>query len=154
MIGVLLSSCGVGGPLGATGSAPPPEPAATSSSPHEAAGRFASLEELFREVDGQLGCPEDSAGHYFMVDGAPTGLPGRQCGSGVVMAWSEDPAMADHAEQVVRDAGGPVPRATGPGWFVADVSAVVETGGLEPTMPDSTDLRNLAGSLGGRYTAG
>jgi hypothetical protein len=89
-----------------------------------------------------------------MVDGAPTGLPGRQCGTAMVMAWSDDPELIKEAEQLVRDAGGPVPMAMGQDWFVADISRVAQTGGAALTVPESTDLEGLARALGGEFRAG
>ncbi|MFC7403358.1 hypothetical protein [Citricoccus sp. GCM10030269] len=164
--GALLTACassepeaGAGAQSG-TGTAPKGSPSSVASgqpSAQESPVSFESLEDLFDTVDERLDCPKQDRGeHFFMVDGAPeTGLPGRQCGTGVLMSWSDDPAVVEEAVQLLHS-GGPVPMAAGNEWFVADVTEVLQTqsGEAVVSLPESTDLESLAHELGGTFTAG
>ncbi|MDI3329211.1 MAG: hypothetical protein QJR09_00555 [Micrococcus sp.] len=114
--------------------------------------RFDSLNALFAAVDEQFGCPDEASGDYtFMVEAQPTGLPGRQCGTTVLMTWSDDAAAVQEALEMLASAGGEVPVAQGPGWFVADTSNAGDTGGGEAVEPESKDLEKLAEELGATY---
>ncbi|MEW1981403.1 hypothetical protein AB0333_10795 [Citricoccus sp. NPDC079358] len=149
-VGLLLAACGGGQASTADPSASGSmAPSASASGQH-----FDSLEAVFTAVDDELGCPAEVSGdHSFMIDGEPTGLPGRQCGNNLLIGWSDDPTKAEAALGIVADADGEVSAVQGPGWFVADVSEVAERADMSGPDSESNDLKALAEQLGASYGA-
>ncbi|REE03266.1 hypothetical protein C8E99_1073 [Citricoccus muralis] len=151
---LLLTACG-GGEAGTaepgaasagTISSPTTEPAA------ETGQQFDSLEAVFTAVDDELGCPAEASGdHWFMIEGEPTGLPGRTCGTNILIGWSEDPSKTQAALELVGDANGDVYAVQGPDWFVADVTDAAEATDMQVVEPQSTDLEAVAANLGASY---
>ncbi|MCT2088156.1 hypothetical protein M3D92_02430 [Micrococcus terreus] len=158
--GLVLSACSA--PSTGTGPTTAPSSAATLPSasvtpsptaptPSETARAFGSVEELYEAVDQELGCPVNETGDHFtfMLESSP--VVGRDCGAGILMAWSEDPEQIREIAQQMQNTEGPTAAAQAVHWIVVDVTEVPSRAESDLPRADSEDVATLAETLDATY---
>lgn len=144
------------GPTTATSPASESPSASNGSSAHspaasETASAFASVEELYEAVGQELGCPEPEGEEHFTFMLKNSELEGRDCGAGVLMAWSEDPERIREIAEQMQNTEGKTAFAQAVQWIVVDVTGVPSRAQSDLPRAESEDVAALAETLDATY---
>lgn len=125
---------------------------AASCTPTEALPAYDSMDDVYRAVDGHVGCADHAQGQPISISTSiqPTG-ESRMCTKSVEILWfqaSETHQEARSAAASAADPSGAVYIVEGANWFVADLSEVQQR-----SFPDrEVDMKELAEALNARYS--
>lgn len=125
---------------------------AASCTPTEALPAYASLDDVYRAVDGHVGCADYPHGQPVTISNFTHATDQfRMCTNSVEILWF-DAARTHHearsAAASAADPSGSVYIVEGANWFVVDLSEVQQT-----TFPDQEiDMKELAAALNARYS--
>lgn len=125
---------------------------AASCAPTEALPAYDSMDDVYRAVDGHVGCADHARGEPITISNStqPTG-ESRMCTKSVEILWfqaSESHQEARSAAASAADPSGSVYIVEGANWFVVDLSEVQHR-----SFPDrEIDMKELAAALDARYS--
>ncbi|WP_223286307.1 hypothetical protein [Kocuria atrinae] len=125
---------------------------ATSCTPTEALPAYDSMDDVYRAVDGHVGCADHVHGPPVEILNAaqPTG-ESRMCTNSVEILWFKAAETHQEARSMAASAADPsgsVHIVEGANWFVIDLSEVQHR-----SFPDrEIDMKELAAALNARYS--